>query len=64
MEDLEVAESEAIHPHKFALVDTGNRADISQPVMAGLGQVNKQGSGRTNGQREGIDGEAFQRADA
>ena len=64
MEDLEVAESKAVHPDKFSLVDTRNRADVPQPIMTGLGQVNEQRTGRTDGQRKGVNGEAFQRPDA
>ena len=52
---LEIAESETVHPDEVAFIDSGNRTDIRQFLVLGLLQIDKEGTGRSNSERETVD---------
>ena len=60
VENLEVAESETVHPHKTPLVYPGYGAYVAQATVMGLFQVHQQGSCGTYAQRAAVHGIALQ----
>ena len=62
LEDFQVAEGEAVHPHEPALFDAGQAADVPEAGMFGLFKVDDQRSGGGDGQRERIHSEALEAA--
>ena len=65
LEHLQVAEGEAVHPHKFGLVNAADGANVFEAYVLeayvlGLFQVHQQRAGTANAQRVRVDGKAFE----
>ena len=60
VENLEVAESETVHPHETPLIYPGYGAYVAQATVMGLFQVHQQGSCGTYAQRAAVHGIALQ----
>ena len=62
-EDLQIPDSEAIHPYELRTVYPGNRADIAQAAVVGLFEIYEQGSRTADAKRAGVNGETLERAE-
>ena len=63
LEDLQVAEGKLVHPHELLPVDASDRIDVAQARVLRLLQVDQQGAGGAEGEREAVDGEALEALD-